>query len=45
MAEVDGNICSFCYVQIPPQMIMELKAGKVMFCKTCGRLLYLRAPK
>ncbi len=39
-AEVDVNVCSCCYVQLPPQMLMELKSGKIMFCKTCGRLLY-----
>ena len=41
-AQVDGNICSFCYVAVPPQMMVELKAGKIMFCNTCGRLMYLR---
>ena len=23
-------------------VIMELKTGKVLFCKSCGRLMYLR---
>jgi hypothetical protein len=44
-SEVEGNICSFCYVQVPSQMLMELKGGKIMFCKTCGRLMYVGAKK
>lgn len=42
LAEVDGSICSSCYVGLPPQMAVALKAGQIMFCKTCGRLLYQR---
>jgi predicted nucleic acid-binding Zn-ribbon protein len=41
MAEVEGSICSSCYVNIPPQMVVQLRSGHPIFCKTCGRLLYL----
>src|SRR5205823_624676 len=40
LSAVNGSICSFCYVNIPPQMGVALRGGQVMFCKTCGRLLY-----
>ena len=42
LAEVEGNICSSCYVSLPPQLALQVKAGQVLFCKTCGRLLYAR---
>jgi len=41
-AEVDGDVCTGCYVGLPPQTFVELKTGKVLFCKSCGRLMYLR---
>lgn len=41
MAEVNGSICTSCYVSLPPQMVVTLKSGHVMFCKTCARLLYI----
>lgn len=40
LAQVDGNICSACYVALPPQLMVQLNAGQIVFCKTCGRLLY-----
>jgi len=41
LAEVDGTTCSSCYVSLPAQMVMQVRDGQVMFCKTCGRLLYM----
>jgi len=41
LAQVDGNTCSSCYVSLPAQMVMQVRDGEVMFCKTCGRLLYM----
>jgi predicted nucleic acid-binding Zn-ribbon protein len=41
LAEVEGNTCNSCYVSLPPQMVMQVRSGQVMFCKTCGRLLYM----
>jgi predicted nucleic acid-binding Zn-ribbon protein len=40
LAEVNNKVCSFCYVQLPAQMVLQLKSGQLLFCKTCGRLLY-----
>lgn len=42
LAEVEGNICSSCYVSLPTQLALQVQAGQVLFCKTCGRLLYAR---
>ena len=39
-ALADGKICTGCYVNIPPQTQVELNQGKVLVCKTCGRILY-----
>jgi uncharacterized protein len=40
IAEVDGNICTVCYVSLPPQLVVHVNAGNIVFCKTCGRILY-----
>lgn len=42
-AEVEGNQCQACFVSLPPQTLVELKTGKVVFCKSCGKVLYLTA--
>lgn len=42
LAEVEGNICGSCYVSLPPQLAVQVRAGQILFCKTCGRLLYGR---
>ena len=44
LAEVEagGTACSSCYVNLPAQMVMQVRAGEVLFCKVCGRLLYMR---
>lgn len=42
LAHVDGNTCTSCYVSLPPQMVVQVRTGQVMFCKTCGRLLYMK---
>ncbi|MBS0262367.1 MAG: phospholipase [Planctomycetes bacterium] len=40
LAPVEGNTCTSCYVSLPAQMAMQVRAGQIFFCKTCGRLLY-----
>jgi predicted nucleic acid-binding Zn-ribbon protein len=42
LAEVDGNTCTSCYVSLPPQMVVQVREGQTLFCKTCGRLLYMQ---
>ncbi len=40
LAPVHGTACGECYVGQRQQTIVELRAGKFIFC-TCGRLMYL----
>ena len=41
LAYVAGKFCSACNVMIEPQLRVELNSGRLVFCKSCGRLLYL----
>ncbi len=43
LAPVENRSCSACYLQLTQQLFMELRAGKPMFCRSCGRLIYLDA--
>lgn len=40
LAPIHGTACGECFVGQRQQTIMELRAGKFIFC-TCGRLMYL----
>jgi uncharacterized protein len=40
LAELDGISCSSCHATIAPNMRVELNVGKIVFCRSCGRLLY-----
>ena len=41
MAAVEDEICGGCYQSITPNNYNSLVLGKIVFCGTCGRLLYL----
>jgi len=41
LAAVDDGVCTGCGQQITLNMQNELKLSKLVFCKACGRLLYL----
>jgi uncharacterized protein len=41
LAEVDGLSCGGCHQQVPLNLLAEIRMSHPMFCKTCGRLLYL----
>ena len=42
LAPVDSGACTGCYVSVTAQMMNELiNGGHLVFCKTCGRILYL----
>ena len=42
MAALEGGACSGCYVSCTAQMVNELiNSHHLVFCKTCGRILYL----
>lgn len=40
MAAIDGQSCGGCHQQITSNMTSELLAGRVVACRSCGRLLY-----
>lgn len=41
MAPVDGDSCGGCFRQITGNMHSELLMGRVVMCRSCGRLLYM----
>jgi len=41
LAPLDGESCGGCFRQITGNMYSELLMGKVVMCRSCGRLLYL----
>jgi predicted nucleic acid-binding Zn-ribbon protein len=41
LAPVDGETCESCNQIITPQMYDQLRCGKLVFCKSCGCVLYL----
>jgi len=41
LASVEGESCGGCFQQITGNMVAELKMGKIIACRSCGRLLYL----
>ncbi|MFK7777528.1 MAG: hypothetical protein QM501_05345 [Gimesia sp.] len=41
LANVEGKFCSACNVLIEPQLRVELNSERFVFCKSCGRLLYI----
>ncbi len=41
MAEVVDNCCGGCHQQLTPNIMAELSMSRSLFCKTCGRLIYL----
>lgn len=41
MAPVEGDSCGGCSTILSPQVVDLLRRDKLVFCKSCGRLLYL----
>jgi predicted nucleic acid-binding Zn-ribbon protein len=41
LSSVDDGVCTGCGQQITLNMQNELRLSKLVFCKSCGRLLYL----
>ncbi len=41
LATVESEVCQGCNQVITPQMYDQLRCGKLVYCKSCGRLLYL----
>jgi len=38
--EVENNVCGFCKMELPSNIISKLKGGEIMECDQCGRLIY-----
>jgi predicted nucleic acid-binding Zn-ribbon protein len=41
MAAIEGDYCGGCSQMITPNTFNSLKLGKLVFCNSCGRLIYL----
>ncbi|MFZ5832104.1 MAG: zinc ribbon domain-containing protein [Planctomycetota bacterium] len=41
LAAVEGSVCGGCSQVIPVNVISQVMLGKPIFCKVCGRLLYM----
>ena len=41
LASVENKSCSSCYLNLTQQMMVELNSGKLLFCRSCGKLLYV----
>lgn len=41
LAPVEGETCGGCYQTLTPHIIDQLRLNKPVFCKVCGRLLYI----
>ena len=41
MAAVDGQTCGGCYQQLTGNMLSDVMLGRIIACRSCGRLLYL----
>jgi len=45
IAEAVGERCSACQISLRPQFFQDLKKGdQLMFCESCGRILYYNPP-
>lgn len=41
LALVENDSCTACYAIIAPQERVHLNMGKILFCRSCGRIMYL----
>ena len=43
LAVLDGGVCQSCYMQVPPNLTIQLARGdRVIQCSSCDRIMYLR---
>ena len=40
LTPVENKACTACYAILSPNSVVELNTGKIVFCPSCGRLLY-----
>ncbi len=43
LAYVEKGVCTSCNVSVSPQQNVELRSSNFVFCRTCGKLIYLRS--
>ena len=43
MAQVDGEFCGGCNHQLTQNNVNDLRMSRALFCKNCGRIIYLPA--
>lgn len=41
LAELEGGACAACHTIVSAQDRVKLNVGKIVFCRSCGRLLYI----
>lgn len=41
IAVVEGGACTCCFEELSPQLRVEVRMGKVVRCRSCGRLVYI----
>jgi len=41
LAAVENGVCTGCYVSLTPQQRVLSNSGEILFCSTCGRLMYV----
>jgi predicted nucleic acid-binding Zn-ribbon protein len=41
MSPIEGQSCGGCFQQLTGNMVSELMLGRVIACRSCGRLLYM----
>jgi len=41
LASVENKACTSCFSLLAPNRLVEMNVGKFLFCRTCGRLMYL----
>lgn len=41
LAPIENRSCSSCYLQLTQQLFVEIRGGKPLFCRSCGRLMYI----
>ena len=41
LSPLAGTSCAACYTDLTPQGYNDMRAGRLVVCKNCGKLLYL----
>jgi predicted nucleic acid-binding Zn-ribbon protein len=43
LASADRGMCNSCYVSLTTQQVQVCRSGEILFCSSCGRMLYFPA--